>query len=270
MDGGHDMNVPLHQRALIWLIYASAGFIAFGTLLDAVSNAITLITPLITYVASSVLVSLWLFLEIRLNKRGLKWIVQGGEEIRIRKLGLRPRLAFLGIVMLLWTPWLVYVGGKANQSALGLHFNDKALWTSKLQKDRTVLADVYTIHIYNVDDIADLYINEKVHYKVQWGYQGYDPNWFPFVEYGPALVNSKPGDSQVIDITSDLQPGDNTLRLTLRDSGIAPGAASLSMSGKKNGQELIREIFSIPHYTIPRKTDGVYERVFHIQYDVSR
>jgi hypothetical protein len=261
------MNAPFHQRALIWLIYAFAGFVAFGTLLDAVSNAITLITPLITYAGSLALVSLWLFLEIRLNKRGLKWVVKGGQEIRIQKLGLRPRLAFLGIVMLLWTPWIVHgVTGEAGQRALGLHFNDKTLWTSELQRDRTIVGDVYTIHIYNVDDIADLYINEKVHYKVQWGYQGYEPSWFPFVEYGPALVNSKPGDSQVIDITSDLQPGDNTLRLTLRDSGIAPGAASLSMSGKKNGQALIGEIISIPHYTTPRKPDQVYERIFHIQY----
>jgi len=131
--------------------------------------------------------------------------------------------------------------------------------------NRIMIGTVYTIHIYNVDDIADLYINERVHYKVRWGYQGYEPNWFPFVEYGTALINSKPGDSQVINITSDLQPGDNTLRFTLWDSGISPGAASLSVSGKKNGQELIVDSISIPHYTTPRKSSRVYERTFHIR-----
>jgi hypothetical protein len=160
---------------------------------------------------------------------------------------------------------LKYIGPLSLLLVFSLHFNYKVMW-SKNDRDKIIVGDMYTVHMYNVDDIAELHINEKAHYKVQWGYQGYEPGWFPFVEFGKALINSKPGDSQVINITSDLQPGDNTLRFTLWDSGIYPGAASLFISVKKNGQELIGESFSVPHYTTPKNQGLVYERTFHIQY----
>jgi len=59
--------------------------------------------------------------------------------------------------------------------AVGLHYH--FISTSETQMNRRVLGDVYTLHIYNVDDIAELHINDRVHYRVRWGYQGYEPNW---------------------------------------------------------------------------------------------
>lgn len=159
-----------------------------------------------------------------------------------------------------------FIGPLSLLLVFGLHFNYKVIWMPKNDARTIIVGDVYTVHMYNVDDRAELLINEKVHYKSKWGYQGYEPHWFPFVEYGTALINSKPGDSQVMNITSDLQPGDNALCFTLWDSGIEPGAASLSISVKKNGQELIGESFLVPHYTKPKKSGLVYERIFHIQY----
>jgi hypothetical protein len=159
---------------------------------------------------------------------------------------------------------LKFIGPISLVIAIGLHYHFLSI--SETQTNRTVLSDVYTLHLYNVDDIAELNINDRVRYKVKWGYQGYEPNWFPFAEYGPAIINSKPGDSQVINITSDLQPGDNILRLTLWDSGISPGAASCFISVKKNGQELIGDLFSASHYTSPGKPHSAYERNFHVQY----
>lgn len=173
--------------------------------------------------------------------------------IRIPTFGVRikRRLKFIGPISLL----LVFA----------LHFPYKMIWEPRNDASAIVAADMYTLHMYNVDDIAELAINGRAHYKAKWGYQGYEPIWFPYAEYGPDVANSKPGDSQVINITSDLQTGDNILDFTLWDSGIAPGAASLSISVRKNGKELIGEQFSLPHYTSRRHPGVVYQKEFHIQ-----
>ncbi len=124
----------------------------------------------------------------------------------------------------------------------------------------------YTVRMSDIDDKAELYINGTLSYTAKWGYQGYEPSWFPFPEFGGNVTNSKPGDSKDIDITPKLQTGENTLRFILWDSGLAPGGASLSISVKRNGEEVIKDSCSMPSYTTPQKPSLVCDKPFHIQY----
>jgi len=67
--------------------------------------------------------------------------------------------------------------------------------------------DIYTIRMSDIDDISKLYINGIEVVNSMWGYLGVEPEW----EY----YGHKPGDSGVVDITSDLEFDTNYLRFTL-------------------------------------------------------
>lgn len=162
---------------------------------------------------------------------------------------IRKYLTFIGPI------WLVL--------AIGLYL--PFLPSSEEAKASLPPSDEVTVRMSDVDDRAELYINGKLSYKAQYGYQGYEPTWFPFPGYDN-LVNSTPGDSQNIIITSNLKPGENKLRFRLWDSGIAPGAASLRISVKKNGHEIIKKFFSLPYYKKPAETSFVYDETFTLTY----
>jgi tetratricopeptide (TPR) repeat protein len=100
------MTTPAHQRLLTLLAYLSIGFIALGSLLDAINNAVTLISPTTTLTASALLIASWLLAEFLLRRLPLRWLTKGGKEIRIRRLGVKPRLIVVGALALLWIPRL--------------------------------------------------------------------------------------------------------------------------------------------------------------------
>ena len=37
---------------------------------------------------------------------------------------------------------------------------------------------IYTVRMYNVDDLAKLYINDTMLYRSTWGYFGTPPDWY--------------------------------------------------------------------------------------------
>ncbi|MBA2501980.1 MAG: hypothetical protein H0V27_03785 [Pyrinomonadaceae bacterium] len=97
-------HIPFHQRLLTWALYLSLGFFTLGTALDAISNAISLLTPSTTYAVATVIVILWVWIEFHLRLRPIKWIAAGNREIRLCRLGIKPRLIFIGVILLLFTP----------------------------------------------------------------------------------------------------------------------------------------------------------------------
>ncbi len=101
------MKEPLYQRIFRWILYCLAGFLALGAFLDAISNAISVISPPITYFGSVAIVLLWIIAEQLLRKYPLRWIISERQGIRIKSFGVKPRLALLGIIALLWIPRLV-------------------------------------------------------------------------------------------------------------------------------------------------------------------
>jgi WD40 repeat protein len=98
------MKRPLHQTIILGIAYAIAGFIFLGSLADTLSNAVSLITPPVTTAGSVLLAGAWLIAEILIRRRALPWIASGGQQVAIKSLGLKPRLALLGALVFLWIP----------------------------------------------------------------------------------------------------------------------------------------------------------------------
>ena len=90
----------LTVKKIIYGVGAAAGtYIVGGTILDAVSNAITQISWRFTIVGSGVLVIVWIFLRLGLNRYPIEW-----KGVRIKRLGYYNACAFLGVALLIWTP----------------------------------------------------------------------------------------------------------------------------------------------------------------------
>ena len=101
------MNRPPHQRLFLGVTWALAGVIALGSLLDAVSNAISLVTPTRAVIVSVVVLLLWFALEHRIRRQPLDWAGEDGTLVRIKGLGWSIRIGLMGALMLLWLPVVI-------------------------------------------------------------------------------------------------------------------------------------------------------------------
>jgi hypothetical protein len=99
------MKTPLYQRVLEWVSYGVLGFVGLGSFLGAINDANVLITPLVSYAATLAAVLLIILIELILRKRKLPWISQG-KSVTLIGLGIKPRLALIGAIALLWLPQL--------------------------------------------------------------------------------------------------------------------------------------------------------------------
>ncbi len=86
--------------------------------------------------------------------------------------------------------------------------------------------------MFNVDDVATLYINGEATYKARWGHLGTENNWNPF--------GHKPGDSGEIDITSYLESGDNSLKFELWNNNSCC-MTSISIQVKENNSVIFSD-----------------------------
>jgi hypothetical protein len=90
--------------------------LALGELLNALNNAISMVTRRVAVTGSVVLVGCWVATELILKRYSPPWRGADGTEQRIRKLGVQPRLFLIGILMLLWFPALTeWIRGKSSQ-----------------------------------------------------------------------------------------------------------------------------------------------------------
>ena len=95
-------KAPKYQLLIRYLLYILAGAVLLGTILDAVSNALSIVT-LPVAVTGTVLIATALAVSILImRRRPLRWVVKGGKEIYIRKLGVQPILGAVGMIVLLW------------------------------------------------------------------------------------------------------------------------------------------------------------------------
>lgn len=96
--------------------YSAAGLLAFGALLDAISNAIQLITPGWAAVITAVLLTVSCVAEYVARSRGIPWKLRQGQEIRVRRLGKIWWSTAAGVLILTWIPTVISgprVGGEA-------------------------------------------------------------------------------------------------------------------------------------------------------------
>ena len=84
-------------------MYILWGFLALGTFLDSVSNAISLLTPLVASIGTACIVLVWCLVYLILPSRHLSWVF-GIPCMRVKKPGVQPTAFAIGMVLLLWLP----------------------------------------------------------------------------------------------------------------------------------------------------------------------
>jgi len=87
-------------------LYALAGLLGLGALLDSIQNAISLLTPLIAAIATIVVVLSWAVISLILRVHPITWVAEQ-QQIRIRRLGIRSIAFALGMIALLWLPTVI-------------------------------------------------------------------------------------------------------------------------------------------------------------------
>lgn len=102
---------PRFQRSVELLGYGMAGLIAFGTVLDAIANSVTLISPTVAIVLSILIGAAWITFEVWVRVHGLVWQTSQGIVLNLKSLGIKPRLAVSGVIALLWVPQLLDLAG---------------------------------------------------------------------------------------------------------------------------------------------------------------
>jgi hypothetical protein len=100
-------KAPPLQRNLLRLSYVLLGFAATGAFLDWINNAISIVTPKVTYIGTCCYVVVWLTAELISKVRGIQWKSSTGGSFRVKSLGVKLRLAMLGGILLLWIPRVI-------------------------------------------------------------------------------------------------------------------------------------------------------------------
>ena len=73
--------MPAQQRFVVLLGYIIAGIISLGAILDAVSNSIALITILRAVILSSIILVIWILIELMVKWRRLEWRDKNGKML---------------------------------------------------------------------------------------------------------------------------------------------------------------------------------------------
>lgn len=101
------MKPPLYQQVFTWVAYILIGFTFLGNIAGIINDAKTLITPQVTFIGSAIILIFWVGAEIVSKFYRLRWSTENNSQIRIKKIGVKPRLAILGAISLLWLPVLI-------------------------------------------------------------------------------------------------------------------------------------------------------------------
>lgn len=98
------MDKPLYQRIITsYLPWILLGVTFVGSLIDTINN-LELISPIVTYVGTAMIIGLMFFLQNLFQKDSIYWIAETGERIRIKSLGIKNIIVGLGLIFALWIP----------------------------------------------------------------------------------------------------------------------------------------------------------------------
>jgi hypothetical protein len=100
------MNPPWYQRTSKIGMYVLGGFVALGAVLDSVTNAVSLMTPMVAGIGTACVVLVWFLAQIILPSHPLPWVF-GNQLMQVRKPGVQPTAFALGMVLLLWIPSVI-------------------------------------------------------------------------------------------------------------------------------------------------------------------
>jgi len=102
------------QKFIVRISWIVAGFLALGTLFDAISNAISIVTFPIAIVGSALIGLTWVLAQLWLRSNPLKWTTNN-TELKIKKLGWKVTLTMAGMVCLLWLPAIITSIGSTSE-----------------------------------------------------------------------------------------------------------------------------------------------------------
>lgn len=105
------------QQFIKYTAYFLAGLFFAGALYDAVSNAISLIPPKVTYWGTGLLLVIWGTLVIYINNIGVDWSFPGGKKERVKTVNSQVHLFFAGLIFSLWLP--IMIGTTSESSGKG-------------------------------------------------------------------------------------------------------------------------------------------------------
>jgi hypothetical protein len=108
--GGYTLSAGVQatfQRIVFAIAYIGAGIAVAGSILDAVSNSLQLVTPRIAVVVTVAMVVMLGAVEIAVRTSLIRWNFPGTSTSHLTRLGLRWHLGTLGVIATLWLPTLV-------------------------------------------------------------------------------------------------------------------------------------------------------------------
>ncbi len=101
------VQYPPYQRGLRWLLFTLAGILCFGALLDAIVNALSLVTEGVTYIGTAIIVLSWIVSAPMLRTFVAEWRTKDGQKVRIIRLGDMIKGGLAGVLILLWVPQII-------------------------------------------------------------------------------------------------------------------------------------------------------------------
>lgn len=96
--------MPKHQKFLRNILWVMGGLLALGAFVGAINDAIALIKWPIALAGTLLIFLGWVIIQVYLKHRPVLWKNANGNLVRVKKLGSRYSLFFVGMVILLWLP----------------------------------------------------------------------------------------------------------------------------------------------------------------------
>lgn len=98
------MITSFPQRIVTWGSYLVLGASLLAAVLSAINHALAFVdTPVRAFIGSVVIGTIWLTAELLIKKCSLRWRMEG-SDVRLRGLGIKPRVAAIGAIIFLWLP----------------------------------------------------------------------------------------------------------------------------------------------------------------------
>lgn len=142
------------QKTYKYLLYFIAGLFFAGVLYDTIGNAISLITPPVTYWGTGMVFITWILLVLYVRKKGTSWKLAGGAKTIVTKLNIQVHLFFFGVIFSLWIPiMLVSTNDSIDNTKLG--FRQRAITFLQKRYPRAAIQSQNSILEYSTPSKPD-------------------------------------------------------------------------------------------------------------------
>lgn len=156
----------LINRPVQLLLYLMMGLLGLGTILGAINDAISIVTPLITYVFSIVMIFFIVFNRTILSKYPISWRLSNGSAIQVKKLGIKFTFALFGAILLLWLPRVIPLFGTHKEKASIAHLPNPCLVQTSTSSD--VLSRVYLRGVTALDEKEQMLLPSSQELFYEW------------------------------------------------------------------------------------------------------